>query len=222
MPDTFQALSVLLLAVLPGAIFIYALERWTGAWGVKAADRFLRFVVLSALFQLIALPVSFILWRKFVLADYLEEGPRFPWPLYGLAICYFAIPAAVGSVCGLALHANQSWARRVFREQVTAPRAFDYLFGREPNGYVRILLKIDPPTWVGGAFVTVSEDNQGFVGRYPEVPDIWLPVRLAVDQHTGEFQRDPQTGRFMREPGGILVDGSSIAYLEFIEPVGRI
>jgi hypothetical protein len=220
-PDTFEALSVLVLALLPGAVFVYTLERQTGAWGVKAADRLLRFFVLSALLHVFAAPLTFMLWRQYVLQDYFTKtsNPSFPWLLYGIAICYVLVPALLGTLCGQAVRTNQRWASRLFQQQMTAPRAFDYVFGRGSNGFVRILLKVDPPTWVAGAFVTLDQD-QGFVGRYPENPDIWLPIRLAVDPETGEF-RTTTAGDAIMLDGGLLVDGSSIAYLEFIESVSR-
>jgi Family of unknown function (DUF6338) len=219
-PDTFEALSVLVLALLPGAVFVYTLERQTGAWGVKAADRLLRFFVLSALLHVFAAPLSFLLWRRYVLQDYFTStsNPTFPWPLYAIAICYVLVPALLGTLCGHAVRTNQPWARRLFQQQMIAPRAFDYLFGRGSNGFVRILLKVDPPTWVAGAFVTLNDHDQGFVGRYPENPDIWLPVRIACDADTGEFQTNT-AGDVLVLPGGLLVDGSSIAYLEFIESI---
>jgi Family of unknown function (DUF6338) len=221
-PDTFEALSVLVLALLPGAVFVYTLERQTGAWGVKAADRLLRFFVLSALLHLFAAPLSFVLWRRYVLHDYFTgtSNPSWPWPLYAIALFYVLVPAIIGTVCGRAVRSNQPWARHLFRQQMTAPRAFDYLFGRGSNGFVRILLKVDPPTWVAGAFVTLNDRNQGFVGRYPESPDVWLPVRIACDPETGAFQTTV-AGEVVVLDGGLLVDGSSIAYLEFIEPGSR-
>ena len=48
MLETFQSLAVLVLALLPGALYVWALERQTGAWGIRLSDRLFRFVGFSA------------------------------------------------------------------------------------------------------------------------------------------------------------------------------
>jgi hypothetical protein len=42
-PGTLQALGVFLLALLPGAIYIWSFERVVGRWGIGLSDRVLRF-----------------------------------------------------------------------------------------------------------------------------------------------------------------------------------
>src|SRR5215208_3604555 len=49
MPSTVEALAVVLAAILPGGLYVWAFERRVGAWGVSFADRLLRFVATSAL-----------------------------------------------------------------------------------------------------------------------------------------------------------------------------
>ena len=49
MPDTFQALAVITIALLPGALYVWAFERQAGRWGIGFSDRALRFVGGSAL-----------------------------------------------------------------------------------------------------------------------------------------------------------------------------
>ena len=44
MPNTFQALAVLLVALLPGALYVWSFERQAGRWGIGLSDRVLRFV----------------------------------------------------------------------------------------------------------------------------------------------------------------------------------
>ena len=51
MVDTFQALWILLLAFLPGALYVWAFEREAGGWGLGVTDRVLRFVGVSAVFH---------------------------------------------------------------------------------------------------------------------------------------------------------------------------
>ena len=49
--NTFQALAVTLLAVLPGASYTFAYERVVGAFGVSLSDRLVRFTAASAIFH---------------------------------------------------------------------------------------------------------------------------------------------------------------------------
>jgi hypothetical protein len=94
-------------------------------------------------------------------------------------------------------------------------------------GYVRVLLKGENPTWVAGGYVTSSSEephNRAYVGHFPESPDLYCPIRLDVHPETGAFRkhsRDPATGirKVKRLPGALLVDGGSIAYLEFYRGV---
>ena len=51
MPDTFQAIAVLAVALLPGALHVWAFERQAGRWGIGLSDRLLRFVGGSVLFH---------------------------------------------------------------------------------------------------------------------------------------------------------------------------
>jgi hypothetical protein len=217
-PDTFEAFAVLALIVLPGAVFVYAIERQTGAWGIKAGDRVMRFVVLSALALVIAVPYAYVLWRQYIKSGELAAGGPFPWRPYLVAVGYLVLlPAVAGTLAGRGIRRGHRWSR-IFGRQGGAPRAFDYLFGGNPNGYVRILLQVDPPTWVAGAFTTENHRGGGrhaYAASYPENPDIFLPVALECDPVTGAFRTDSD-GNAVPTGGSLLVDGGRIVYLEFI------
>jgi uncharacterized protein DUF6338 len=219
-PDSFEALSVLVIALVPGALFVYALERQTGAWGSKFSDRLLRFIVISLVFELIAIPVSYVLWRQYTFpTPFFSKAQPFPWKLYHFTILYLAVPFVAGWFVGMGYDRRWPWVERVFRQLVQAPRAWDALFSRRPVGYVRMLIKVEPPTWVAGAFVSRTPHDRAWVGNFPEAPDIYCPIRLACHPETGEFIKDvdPTSGRRMvrQMAGSLLVDGQSIAYLEF-------
>jgi hypothetical protein len=220
-PDSFEALSVLVVALVPGALFVYALERQTGAWGSKASDRLLRFIVISLVFEIVAIPISYGLWRTYTFpTPFFSESHPFPWKLYDFTILYLAIPLIVGWIVGIGYDRRWLWVERMFRQQLAAPRAWDHLFSRRPVGYVRMLLKVDPPTWVAGGFVARSRWDRAWVGNFPEAPDIYCPIRLECDPDTGEFIKyvtPDQRGvrKVRRLPGSLLVDGATIAYLEF-------
>ena len=47
LPSSVTALAIILIAVLPGAVYTWAFEREAGAYGVTFADRTLRFLSAS-------------------------------------------------------------------------------------------------------------------------------------------------------------------------------
>lgn len=50
MPSSFQAAAVIAVALLPGALYVWAFERLVGRYGIGLSDRVLRFVGGSAIF----------------------------------------------------------------------------------------------------------------------------------------------------------------------------
>jgi hypothetical protein len=223
-PETFQALAVITLGLIPGAIFFYGVEFHTGAWGVKAGDRLLRFVVASALFALIAIPFAYDFWRDYFLHGQLLKGPDFPSDLYRALLVYLLAPGVLGFGYGwLRAHGRLT---RLLGRQFAVPRAFDYAFGagrrRQVGGWVRILLR-EPQMWIGGTFETVTRQTQSgplecrsTVAGYPEDPDIYLARGVEVDPDTGAFILDPPN-RVRYLDSGMLVSAANIAYLEFLE-----
>ena len=99
MPDTFQALVVLIVALLPGALYTWSFEHLVGAWGVGFADRVLRFVGVSAVFQAAIAPFTVWGWRTYILTGRLQDGDL-PLALWLLPLLYVAIPIAMGVVVG--------------------------------------------------------------------------------------------------------------------------
>jgi hypothetical protein len=59
MPETFQSLAVLVLALLPGSLYVWAFERQAGAWGIRLADRLFRFVGFSAVLHALIAPITY-------------------------------------------------------------------------------------------------------------------------------------------------------------------
>lgn len=101
MPETFQALLVLVLALLPGALYVWAFERLAGAWGVRFSDRVLRFVEVSALVHAPLAPLTYWLWIEFVRSGRLAAG-HVPLALWLVPLRYVALPIAGGSAVGAA------------------------------------------------------------------------------------------------------------------------
>src|SRR5437016_8193326 len=110
MPSTFQALSVLNVALLPGALYVWSFERLAGAWGVKLSDRFFRFVGVSAVFHAIAAPATYGLWSHYVRSGRLASG-RVPLLLWVGPILYVAAPIVAGTVVGWGTRSGHRWTR---------------------------------------------------------------------------------------------------------------
>jgi hypothetical protein len=217
MPATFQAIAVIAFAVLPGAAFVFAMERAVGAWGVKAADRLLRFISLSALLYVGLVPYSYWLFRKYVLSGHLANARAFPWvPYLILVACLGVLPWVIGTFLGRAIRNNVEWVARLFGQLAAYPRAWDYTFRKGQTGYVRILVKGDKPKWVAGTFTNEGGGRRAYTAVYPEDSDIYLPVRVKCDEKSGEFEVDETGEPILMGKVSILVCSSEIAYLEFI------
>src|SRR5918996_2184428 len=99
MPETFEALAILLLALLPGALYVWAFERFAGAWGIRFSDRVLRFVEISAILHALLAPVTYRLWIDYLASGNLAEG-RAPLALWLVPILYVFLPIFAGSAVG--------------------------------------------------------------------------------------------------------------------------
>jgi Family of unknown function (DUF6338) len=205
MPTTFQALAVILVALLPGALFIWAAERLAGRWGIALSDRLLRFVGVSTVLHLLAAPATYIIWH-----NYLRTGaraadsilPLWLWPVAGL---YAWVPIVLGTLMGLAL--RDQGLPDIFTGANPAPTAWDHVFFSDPDAWVRMRLKSG--VWIGGAYSAGS-----YTGGYPEPADIFLSIAAEVDPDTGEFNRSPAGNPILKEYGH-LVRWTEIEYLDF-------
>ncbi|MCA1842448.1 MAG: DUF6338 family protein [Actinobacteria bacterium] len=211
MPETFQALGVLIVALLPGALYIWSLERLAGLWGIKLSDRLLRFVGVSAVFHALAAPATLWFWREYVHAERLFVGP-IPWAVWPLAIAYVAVPIIGGTIVGWGTRHRRRWAR-IFTGPEPAPRAWDHLFATRPDGWIR--LKMKSGAWLGGAYAQEGE-LPSYAAGYPEPQDLFLVDAFDVDAETGEFLMDRQ-GRPVPKGSSILVSWDEVEYLDFTE-----
>lgn len=214
MPDTFQALGVLAVALLPGAMYVWSFERQAGAWGVKLADRLLRFVGVSAVLQVTLLPLTYRLWFDFVRSGRVASGdvPLLLWPVL---VLYVALPIAGGTIVGWGAHRRRRWAKW-FTGANPEPRAWDYVFGTWPEGWIRLRLKSG--TWLAGAYAQSPDGSRSYVAGYPEDQDLYLIEAIDVHPETGEFPLT-EVGRPVSRTSGILIRWEEVEYLEFIEEV---
>jgi hypothetical protein len=222
-PDTFEALAVTLLAILPGALYTWASERETGAWGIKLSDRVLRFVGVSAIFlAFYAVPLRWI-WNhylhiatatsngKTVFVNQVANGGDLPRGWWLIPILYVVVPFLLGTLVGRIVAQRRTYPRaaRILAGANPAPTAWDDFFSRRPGAFLRVRLTKDAGgDWMGGRF-----GKESYASGYGEEPaDLYLEqvLRLTSD---GEFQKDSQ-GRVVRTGFGALLRRDNIDIIE--------
>ncbi|MGH2539374.1 MAG: DUF6338 family protein [Actinomycetota bacterium] len=213
MPDTFQSLVVVALALLPGALYIWGFERIVGNWGISLSDRLVRFVGVSAMLQVLWAPAMVFLWRDLVISGKAGRGviPLWTWPF---AIAYVALPFLLGSMVGRGTRRRARWSR-VFTGPAPAPRAWDHLFASQPDGWIRLRLR--DGTWLGGAYSQPEGDELGsYAAGYPDAQDLYLGRLAEVDPYSGVFLFD-ESGQIRMRSSGILIRWDEVQYLEFVD-----
>ena len=230
MPDTFAALVIIALAVLPGGLYTWMFEREVGGWGSGIADRTLRLIgVSSAFLALLAWP-SHLLWTHYLhqpvaptipgsrgaYRNLVHEGPVLPWWLYLIPIGYVALPVAVGFVAGQAVRKRRAGASRSWRVVAAsvagrdpAPRAWDHVFLAHPAAIVRVRLR-EGGGYIGGLFGASSYAS----GFGASVDDLYLE-KVYVMNSDGTFAEGNAPGGFQSIGSSLLILRSDILHLEF-------
>ncbi len=210
MPESFQSLAVLVLALLPGSLYVWAFERQAGAWGIRLADRLFRFVGFSAVMHPLLAPLTYWLWVRFVRSGALGSREA-PLGLWLVPLAYVGAPTLLGTWVGLGTRARKRWTR-VFTGPNPAPRAWDNLFGTRPDGWIRLRLKSG--VWLGGAFATMPDGSRSYAAGYPEEQDLYLVEAVEVDPQTGAFVLDEE-GNPVPRGSAILIRWDEVEYLDF-------
>jgi hypothetical protein len=211
MPETFQALGVLVLALLPGALYVWSLERLLGAWGVRLSDRLLRFVGVSAVLHAVAAPITYRLWIDYLKTGWVSQG-KLPVAVWAVALVYVAVPIALGSLVGFGRRQGWRWTRLIVG--FDPPRAWDYLFGQRPDGWV--LLRLKSGGWLGGAYASRGHGWRSYASGYPEQQDLFILEAAEVNPETGEFEFDEEDNPVLRA-SSILIRWDEVEYLEFLD-----
>lgn len=211
MPTTFQALGVLVAALLPGALYLWAFERLAGRWGATLSDRLLRFIGGSAILHALFAPATYWFWST--QWPTIANRGQVSWNLWGLVLAYVAIPMLIGTLVGYGTRKRWRWATLITGPD-PAPRAWDYLFQGERDGWVRLRLKSG--TWIAGGYATATDGLKSYSAGYPEDQDLFLATTAAVDTDTGAFILG-EDGNAQLQPGGVLIRWEEVEYLEFID-----
>lgn len=211
MPDSLESAGVIVLAVLPGALYTWAFERLVGRWGVGLSDRLLRFAGGSAIFHAVTAPFTYWLWVTFWRSSRVPDGASLPLQVWLVPLFYVGIPVALGTIAALGHRAEKPWARLLTGSD-PAPRAWDYLFQGHPDGWIRCRMKSG--VWIGGAFAD-SNGRRSYVAGYPEPADLYLAQAVDVDPETGEFRL--VDGAPSLADSGLLLRWEEVEYLEFID-----
>jgi hypothetical protein len=215
MPSTFQSLVVVLLAVLPGALYTWSFEQQAGRWGATAGDRVQRFLGASAFFLVLELPMFYnFIYRPFVATGDLDAGRALPWWIWVVPMVFVLFPVAAGRYVGIAVHRRQGWANFITGPS-PAPRAWDDLFATSDlTGWIRLRLKEDG-AWACGLWgESVATGLQSYAAGYPEPQDL-LIAELAEIDSDGEFLIDAN-GNPVLTGRSLLIRWSEITYAEFI------
>lgn len=214
MPASFSALAVLVVALLPGALYLWSFERQAGRYGIGLSDRLLRFIGGSAVF------LCFLAWPVYRLtSEYwlpISNREAVPWWLAIFPILYVFMPISVGTLIGYGQRQRWQWATLLSGPD-PAPRAWDYLFQYNVDGWVRCRLKSG--TWLGGAYANAN-GRRSYTAGYPEHQDIYLAASIEIDSETGEIPLNEEENPILGG-GGILIRWEEIEYLEFIDPRQR-
>ena len=87
MEATFEGAAVLVLALLPGAVYTWSFERIAGRWGIGLSDRLYRFFGLSAFFQAAIAPLTWKVWLKYIRYG-AQSGGKLPWWMWPALVGY--------------------------------------------------------------------------------------------------------------------------------------
>jgi Family of unknown function (DUF6338) len=213
MVDTFQAIAVTVVALLPGALYVWGFEGQVGLWGVRLVDRLLRFFGYSAGFQALLSPATYWFYATYVHPGRLAAGKPLPLWLWAAAMAYVVVPFVSGRLVGAGVSRRRRWAL-VLVGKDPAPRAWDDVFGGRPVAWIRMKLK--GGCWVGGAFAADRHGRRSYVAGYPEQQDLFLAEQAEVDPETGDFLVD-EHGRVKLLDRGLLVRWEEVEYLVFQE-----
>jgi len=211
-PTTFVALAVAVLAVLPGAAYLFAFESRSGPYKVSVPDRLIRFLVASAGIHALFAGITYYVYRSQILTGRLAEGKINPWMVELVALAYAGLPYLAGLLVGTAYDKDWRILRWAHRGS-WHPRAWDHVFSEHRAGYVRLRLKSGD--WIAGLYAKVDKGPGAYASAYGEEPDLFLSPSVKVDSETGEFEMD-KDGIPISDGGSLLIRWAEVEYAHFV------
>jgi Family of unknown function (DUF6338) len=215
MLQSLEAAITLALIALPGAAYTWGFEQAAGAWGVGLADRTLRFVAGSAVFGVLAAPLTFWFYADQVASGRFAHG-EFWWPAWPLSIGYVIAPFAAGRIMGRAVRLGHRWPALAVGP-TPAPRSWDHVFLAGRSAWLRIRLKdatAGTDGWILGVF-SPHPTLGAYASGLPHEPDLYLGDTAEVTPGTGDFKYD-KDGRPMLRGAGLLIRYEEVLYIEVI------
>jgi hypothetical protein len=214
---TFVALAVAVLAIVPGAVFVFSYESQLGSYGASLPDRVYRFLAASAVLHAVAAGPTYQLYRSYVATGRLARGAVNPLAVEVAALVYLLVPFIAGTIWGFG--ARKGWRIiRSFSASSPQPTAWEHVFSREPQGWARIRLKSG--TCIGGLVGRPPGRATPSYASGPEPQDLFLSATVRVVPETGELQTDDH-GYPVVQDGGILIRWDEIEYLQLFEERGK-
>jgi hypothetical protein len=214
-PNTVAGVLVLLVAVMPGASYLWGFERQAGQFGVSLTDRSLRFIGCSVTFHGLFAGLEYLVYRIAVEGRTSLAAGQFV-VLWATGVLLIGVPYLVGSVLGgwyrsqATPQHREGWLRRRIPGRVEdrilrtllgrtpAPRAWDQMFANGASTYLRVRVKGD--IWLAGRFA-----DRSYAGGYPNPTDLLLEEAWAINQDTGELVGDSGLGYPLYVAAGEIV-----------------
>lgn len=200
-PTTFGSLGILLIAVAPGLLFEVGLARRLNYLRRPLADRLLRFVAWSLMFNVLLLPGT-VAVAKAVPREVGAVSGGGVLLIWMWALSLTVLPYALGSWAAQ----RAGWLRTALLGRDPAPLAWHLLWedlGEVEGVYVRVRLR-ESGSWVAGLWSYSSDE--------PE--DLLLSPRVLCDPSTGELDVDPASGVPTVIEWGMLLRTSDLDIIE--------
>lgn len=179
--DTVEAALVVLIGVIPGALFVWGWERQRGTWGIKRTDRVLRMAGASVVLHVLAAPATYWFWLEYLQDSVLAEGGGDLLAWISLVL-FVMVPGLLG--IGVGRLANEDWWPGPWiRGKNPAPRAWDQALSGEFPAYV--LLRLNTGQTCAGMMSNPKDhQHQAYAAGYGEEDkDILLyPVLPVTDE----------------------------------------
>ncbi|MFF0204775.1 DUF6338 family protein [Streptomyces sp. NPDC005017] len=227
MSTTLPFLVLALLALLPGALFVYTIEALLQRYGGDVADRTMRFIAASAVLWL---PFFWVLYMLYTHIWHVQRSVagrvvyvnRFttndlPQWFYWVIAGYVAVPILLGAFVAFLIR-NSTKAQDIVIGKPLSRSAWQTLFKYGGGGnntgtgralVVRAQLNDEDATVVAGYFgpqsVTPAGESEG---------DVWLEAQVRLDDQ-GQLRLDGQENP-VYEPG-IYLRRENVLWLEAYE-----